>query len=127
MMRMRGLRREAYPERGPDVIVGLRGSDSTAVLNGYKTSRNFESSASELPSGGAPLSVAHFEKEADAMLQRPARGDGAALVSARVRERREELESRERHCINIYVRDDADCDGESGQDEASISNALMRR
>jgi hypothetical protein len=43
------------------------------------------------------------------------RADGATRDAARARERRDELESRERRRVHLYVRTAADADGAGGR------------
>ena len=98
-----------------------------------------ERSASELLGGAdarqPPISFAALERGeaeggeagADVMPEQPTHGDGATRVTARVRERRDELESRERQRVNLYVRADEDDDGDGGREGAPISDAPLRR
>ena len=98
-----------------------------------------ERSASELLGGAdarqLPVSLAALERgeagggeaAADAMPEQPTHGDGATRVTARVRERRDELESRERQRVNLYVRADEDDDDGGGREGAPISDAPLRR
>lgn len=91
-------------------------SSGEAVADIFGNERSSSELLGDADARQPPISLATFGREADATLERPARGDGATRIATRVRERRDELESRERQRVNIYVRTDADEDVESSRD-----------
>ena len=74
----------------------------------------------------ARISFADFEAEADAMVDKGNDSAiGAARVSARVRERREELQQRQKQGrINLYMSGESGEDVSHGEDEAANSASL---
>ena len=115
-------RRRDSPERPP-------AASEEAVADFFGNER--KGGGAELLGGAhaprARLSFADFEKETDAMLVDDERQSGAARVAARVRERREALQSAEKRRVNIYMRGDGADDGGGGDDDdgPSVGGALF--
>mgnify|MGYP004363636801 CR=1 FL=1 len=92
--------------------------------------------AAELPGGADARRAALLERgeaggaqagrgeagAADGTPEQPQLGDGATRDVARARERRDELESRERRRVHLYVRAAEDDDGAGGRAGAPVSD-----
>jgi len=137
-LRTEAALRPATPARAPassdgaeaDLSGNERSASATILLGGAAAGRELPIARVAREGGrGGGGEAAGAEAGADVMMPgQPTRGDGATRVTARVRERRDELESHERRRVNLYVRGaDEDDDGHGGREGAPISDAPLRR